>query len=186
LKLQNQFCQILKEDEKSLYIIDVSSIFPKKYKNETNSIFIEIDGLILGTNDRDYGAKYDKSLLPIKGKPKESYNISNNLSDKVYKLYIIEGKHNITYDKVVDKYDKFIEFKTFLTNIKTNIDSFDKKTKKIIDKFKLHLFNPSDITLIFGTPMWNQSAKEQITKYIKKDPNVKMITLSGNRYNYNN
>ena len=33
--------------------------------------------------------------------------------------------------------------------------------------------------------MLNQSAKEQITKYMKKDPNIKIITLSGNRYNYN-
>ena len=32
--------EILKEDEKSLYIIDVSTIFPKKYMNENNSIFI--------------------------------------------------------------------------------------------------------------------------------------------------
>ena len=61
-----------------------------------------------------------------------------------------------------------------------------KKLKKIIDKFQLELFNPSYITLIFGTSMWNQSAKEQIIIYMKKDPNIKMITLSGNRYNYNN
>lgn len=73
-----------------------------------------------------------------------------------------------------------------MTNIKTNMDSFNAKTKKIIDKFELNLFNPSDITLIFGTPMWNKSAKEQITKYMKKDQNIKMITLSGNRYNYDN
>ena len=67
----------LKENEKSLYIIDVSSIFPKKYKNETNSIFIEIDGLILGTNDRDYASKYNKSFSPrIK---KNEYALSQNL-----------------------------------------------------------------------------------------------------------
>ena len=75
--------EILKEDKKSLYIIDISTIFPKKYRNQTNSIFIEIDGLILGTNDRDYAAQYDKSLLPIKKDTKELYNISNNLSQKV-------------------------------------------------------------------------------------------------------
>ena len=176
--------EILKEDEKSLYIIDVSTIFPKKYINETNSIFIEIDGLILGTNDREYASKYNKSLVPRKNK--NTYKFSNNLSEKVYKLYIIEGKHNITRKKVIDKYDKFNKFRTFLTNIRTNPHIFNENIKKFIDKFQLELFNPSNITLIFGTPMWNQSAKEEITKYMKKDPNIKMITLSGNRYNYNN
>ena len=178
--------EILKEDEKSLYIIDVSTIFPKKYMNENNSIFIEINGLILGTNDREYASKYNKSLLPRINKNRNTYNISNNLSEKIYKLYIIEGKHNITKNKVIDKYDKFNKFRTFLTNIRTNPHIFSEKFKKFINKFQLELFNLSDITLIFGTPMWNQSAKEQIIKYMKKDPNIKMITLSGNRYNYNN
>lgn len=30
--------------------------------------------------------------------------------------------------------------------------------------------------------MWNQQAKEQIIEYKKTDHNVKMVTLSGNRY----
>jgi hypothetical protein len=79
--------EILKEDEKSLYIIDVSTIFPKKYINESNSIFIEIDGLILGTNDREYASKYNKLLIPRINKIKNTYSISTNSSEKVYKLY---------------------------------------------------------------------------------------------------
>lgn len=33
IEVTKSVCQILKKDEKSLYIIDVSTIFPKKYKN---------------------------------------------------------------------------------------------------------------------------------------------------------
>jgi len=102
------------------------------------------------------------------------------ISQIIYQIkfisYILSKVNIILHKKVIDKYDKFKKFRTFLDYIQSNIDSFNEKTKKIINKFQLNLFNPSDITLIFGTPMWNQSAKEQITKYIKKDLNVKMIT----------
>ena len=171
----------LKKEEKSLYIINVSSLFPKKYTNESNIVFIEIDGLILGTNDREYASKYNKSLAPrIKG---NQYNLSKNLSVKNYKLYIVEGKHNITKKKVIDKYEKYNKFKIFLSNIRNNPDIFTGKAKKIIDDFQLSLFEPSNITLIFGTPMWNEEEKQQIIKYIEHDPNIKMVTLSGDRCN---
>jgi hypothetical protein len=172
----------LKENEKSLYIIDVSSIFPKKYKNETNSIFIEIDGLILGTNDREYASKYNKSFTP-RIKENEGFELSKNLLPKIYKLYIIEGKHNITKQKVIDKYAKYNKFKLFLSNIKNNQNIYTQKIKNIIEKFQLYLFDPENIILIFGTPMWNEEAKQQILKYMDKDPNVRMVVLSGNRYN---
>lgn len=172
----------LQENEKSLYIIDVSTIFPKKYENETNTTFIEIDGLILGTNDREYASKYNKSLLP---RVKENkYALLNNLSKKIYKLYIIEAKHNITKQKVIDKYTKYKKFKLFLSNIRNNSNIFTGKTKQIIETFQLYLFDPSNIILIFGTPMWDERAKQQIIKYMDEDPNIKMAVLSGNRYNY--
>lgn len=175
----------LKENEKSLYIIDVSSIFPKKYKNEKNSIFIEIDGLILGTNDRDYASKYNKSLIPrVKENEYEGFELSQNLLPKIYKLYIIEGKHNITKQKVIDKYEKYNKFKTFLNDIRNQKNNFKGKFKKIIDDYKLYLFDPLNVTLIFGTPMWNEDAKKQINQYMKTDSSIKMISLSGNRYEF--
>ena len=69
------------KEEKSLYIIDVSTIFPKKYRNNKNSIFIQIDGLILGTNDKEYASKYNKSLHPrIKD---NQYKLSKNSFEKI-------------------------------------------------------------------------------------------------------
>jgi hypothetical protein len=140
-----------------------------------------IDGLILGTNDREYISKFNKSFSPVVKENK--YSLSQNLFQKIYKLYIIEGKHNITKQKVIDKYTKYTKFKLFLSNIRNNPNIFTSKTKDIIETFQLYLFDPSNIMLIFGTPMWNEEAKQQINKYIDKDPNVKMVSLSGNRYN---
>ena len=147
-----------------------------------NITFIEIDGLILGTNDRDYASIYNKSLE--QRFVSKNYNLSKNMSDKIYKLYIIEGKHNITKQKVIDKYEKYNKFKTFLNDIRNQKNNFKGKFKKIIDNYKLYLFDPLNVTLIFGTPMWNEDAKKQINQYMKTDSSIKMISLSGNRYEF--
>ena len=31
--------------------------------------------------------------------------------------------------------------------------------------------------------MWNEEAKQQIIKYMDKDTSIRMVVLSGNRYN---
>ncbi len=173
----------LQEHEKSLYIIDVSTLFPKKIKNTNNKIFIEIDGLILGTNDRNYAYKYDNRLKPLQ----HNFNISNNTSDKIYKLYIVEGKHNITKDKVIDKYNKYLKFKDFLDKINADYNNLPQNVKKVVEKYGLNKFKSSNIYLIFGTPMWNEEARQQVMTYKKqhKDKNIKIVSLSGNRYNVN-
>lgn len=51
-----------------------------------------------------------------------------------------------------------------------------------IEKMNLTLFEPENIFLVFGTPVWNAGSSNELEKIMKKDSSIKKIELSGNRY----
>jgi hypothetical protein len=181
----------LKIKNHSLLFFDATNIYPKTLKNERGEKVAELDGLIIGTNDRVFASKFNDEFdfLP------SNKIISENKTDKIYNLYIVEAKHNVTKEKIIDKYDQFNRLKDYFKKIndkyKDIIKVTENKSQKslykfetMIFKFNLHMFLEENIHLIIGGPSWQQNALDYYKKECKNKKNIYKVQLSGNRYNF--
>jgi len=172
----------LKNKNFSLFFIDVSNIFPKKMKNQSNQFVAQFDGLIIGTNDRNFSAKYEDSFELHNTHYKN--NLSENMTPKIYNFYIVEAKHNTTSTKVIEKYEQYKRLKLYFKNIIDNYDGLNKKFKNMVDRFSLNYFNPDNIFLIIGGPKWEEGALDKFKQISREDNHIMKVDLSGNRYNF--
>jgi len=190
IETSKSYIKELQETNQSLIYINLEGLFPKTIEDFSGNKIIEFDGLILGTNDRVFASKYNSRY---KNREDVLFNISPEKNKKyIYKLFIIEAKHKINKEKILDKYKKFKNFKFFLSKIRegysyiTDIEGYNtnkfEKFKMKIEKMNLTLFEPENIFLVFGTPVWNAGSSNELEKIMKKDSSIKKIELSGNRY----
>ncbi len=190
IETSKSYIKELQETNQSLIYINLEGLFPKTIEDFSGNKIIEFDGLILGTNDRVFASKYNSRY---KNREDVLFNISPEKNKKyIYKLFIIEAKHKINKEKILDKYKKFKNFKFFLSKIRegysyiTDIEGYNtnkfEKFKMKIEKMNLTLFEPENIFLVFGTPVWNAGSSNELEKIMKKDSCIKKIELSGNRY----
>lgn len=187
IEVKESIFNSLKEKDKSLIFIDVTKIFPKELKNQSGQKVAELDGLIIGTNNRLFASKYNKQ-----------FNLRNNilinknqiLNNNIYNFYIIEGKHNITKNKLEAKYKQFLKLKEYFKNLKNNINNYNinnynLRYQNLISKFNLNLFNEDSIYLIIGGPFWTQDALYYYDKFLKDNDHIFKIELGSNRYKVN-
>jgi len=181
----------LKIRNQSLLFFDASHIYPKILKNEKGEKIAELDGLIIGTNDRVFASKYCDEFEILKS----DKTISENRTEKIYNMYIVEAKHNITKEKIIYKYEQLSKVKEYfkkifekykkMKEIQTNKSKKSLyKYEKIILNYDLHFFSEDNIHLIIGGPSWQQDALNYYKKNLRDKKNIYKIELSGNRYNF--
>ena len=182
LEVKESIFNILQQKEKSLLFFDVTKIFPKKLKNKTGQDFVELDGLIIGTDDREFASKYDQKFNLInKNITKKLPSNTNNKGYK-YNFYIIEAKHNITKKKLESKYNQYLRLKEYFKNLENNFTQYNSHYQNIIKKFNLTLFNENSIYLIIGGPYWQEDALNYYTKNLKNNDHIYKIEINDERY----
>lgn len=109
IETSKSYIKELQESNKSMIYINLEGLFPKTIEDFSGNKIIEFDGLILGTNDRAFASKYNSiyksrdDVLSFIVKPEKNKKY-------IYKLFIIEAKHKISKEKIIDKYKKYNNF----------------------------------------------------------------------------
>jgi hypothetical protein len=183
LEVKESIFNILKEKEKSLLFFDVTKKFPKKLKNKTGQNVAELDGLIIGTNDREFASKYNqqfnlrnRNIIKI---------LPSNTNKNIYNLYMIEAKHNITKQKLENKYKQFLKLKEYFKNLKNDLSLYDSHYQNVIKQFDLTLFNENNIYLIIGGPYWQENALDYYNKNLKNNDHIFKMEINDERYKTN-
>jgi len=170
-----------------------TKIIPKNFikiiKNPfTNQVITDLNGVIILTNSQKLINKYKNNYSELPNfnyiqeykkivKPKQENNLSN-------KIFIVEAKRVMTKEKVIKKLKQYEELKNYLTIIKNlKKDDFqnEKKYKRFLRTIELNNLNdfkPDNLYLILGSSLWDRD----IRKVIPNNPKIKLISLSGNRY----
>ncbi len=184
IEVKNSILNILQYMNQSLIFIDLTNKFPKELYNKTGQKIAELDGLILGTNDRELASKYNNkyTIRNNIGKIIDKNNKNNN----IYNLYIIEGKHHIDKIKLIQKCNQLEIIQKYFKNISednNDILNTNKKYKNRIEKFNFKLFHENNIFLALGTPHWDQHALNYYDQKLKDNKNIFIIKVSDQRYN---
>jgi hypothetical protein len=109
------------------------------------SIITDIDGVIIGTNNKFY----DKKISHIKNQ--NLFTPENKKESYIYNIYIIECKHSIDIKKIKNKIKQMLKFKNIIN---------DTSSPKFIQKF-----STGQIYLYFSAPF----IEEKVLDFINKE-----------------
>ena len=98
---------------------------------------------------------------------------------------MIEAKHNITKQKLENKYKQFLKLKEYFKNLKNDLSLYDSHYQNVIKQFDLTLFNENNIYLIIGGPYWQENALDYYNKNLKNNDHIFKMEINDERYKTN-